>query len=141
MKMTRITALTIALSLTALPGAFAHGPGSRILGTVTAITSNTITVRAEDGDVVPVTVDEATTYRSGADQATLADVVAGARIVIDVGAEPGSTTARSVRVGVARSSTPATKEGACNHAAGSAAGSSCSGTAAGNARGAHDHAQ
>ncbi len=137
--MKRIVALTIALSLAALPSAFAHGTGSRILGTVTAVAPGSITVRAEDGDIVPVTVSEATTYRAGTDQATLADVVVGARIVIDVGAEPGSTTARSVRVGATHSARPDATEGACSHTDQAAGRSSCSsGTA--KARGDHDQA-
>ena len=112
--MKRIVALTIALSFAAVSIALAHGTESHIMGTVTAVTSNTITVRAEDGDVVPVTVDGATTYRSGADPATLAAVVVGARIMIEVGTEPGSTTARSVRLGAATGAAPDAKKAAGN---------------------------
>lgn len=107
--MKRIIAFTIAFSV-GLPSAFAHGTGSQILGTVTAVTVNAITVRAEDGDIVPVTVNGATSYRSGTGPATLSDVVVGARIAIEVGGELESPTAKVVRVGAAPGGKPAAPE-------------------------------
>lgn len=112
--MNRIVAWTIALSLAGSSVAFAHGSAGRIMGTVTAVTPTTITVRAEDGDIVPVTVNESTSYRSGAtgaDPAAFADVTVGKRVVIDVGSVPGSTTAHSVRIGAATTAMPDAKGG------------------------------
>lgn len=100
-----IAAGALALAFSGSPAAFAHGTGSQIMGTVTAVTANSITVRAEDGDIVPVPVDGATTYLRGAKAKTHGDVTVGTRVVIDVGGEPGSTTAKSVRLGAAPAAT------------------------------------
>ncbi|MBI5506823.1 MAG: hypothetical protein HY899_18715 [Deltaproteobacteria bacterium] len=127
--MKRIIALAIALLLAGSTSALAHGSGSRILGTVTAVTADTITVRAEDGDMVSVTVNAATRYLRGTDEVALSDVVVGARIAIEVESEPGSTTAKAVRLaaapGAAQSTGPNTNENACDHAGNGTGQTSC----------------
>lgn len=91
------TALTLLFVLSAVSPVFAHGTESALMGTVTAVTATRITVRAVDGDVVVVSVDEATELHKGDAAAELGEVAVGNRVVIDL-REEDPTRARSIRL-------------------------------------------
>ena len=76
--------------------AFAHGTESTLMGTVTAVAADSITVKATDGDVVLAPIDERTEFYVGAATAVLADVDVGRRVVIEFreGDEPSARVVR-----------------------------------------------
>lgn len=106
MKTTAILSLVFSLSL--CPSAFAHGDGSTLMGTVTAVSAGAIVVRAADGDSVEVPVGEKTTYSKGDAAAAASDVSVGMRVVIDVDATAGAV-AKSVRLPAAATPNAAEK--------------------------------
>lgn len=95
--MNHSTALTLFVVLSTVSSAFAHGTDSALMGTVTAVTATRITVRAIDGDVDDVAIDEVTEFHKGEAAAGLADVAVGNRVVIDL-REGDPTRARSIRL-------------------------------------------
>lgn len=77
--------------------AFAHGDGTTLMGTVTALAGDKITVRAMDGDLVEVPVDEATAVRQGDVAVTLKAISPGTRVVVEL-APDADGAAKSIRL-------------------------------------------
>jgi hypothetical protein len=73
-------ALTVFVSAALL---LAHGDATHIMGTVTAIEGNHVTVKTQDGKSEMVMLEKATKYLIGAKSATVADLKVGTRVVVD----------------------------------------------------------
>lgn len=82
---------------------FAHGNATHIIGTVTAVDANHVTVKTQDGKSETVTLEKATKYQSGSNAATVADLKVGVRVVIDakMDEKKKAYTAEEVRIGTA----------------------------------------
>ena len=97
---------TIVLGLLAVlsfsVSAIADEKEATLMGTVMAVTSNQITVRAVDGHVVNVPINQKTEFRRSA---AVSDVDVGMRIVIQGDATSG-TAGKLVRLPAARTSRP-----------------------------------
>src|SRR5262245_52622589 len=76
----------LACSLTILMTvavAFAHGDATHIMGTVSAIQGDHVTVKLQDGKTQMVMFDKSTKYLNGEKKAKKEDVKVGTRVVID----------------------------------------------------------
>ena len=76
----------LACSLTILMAAavaFAHGDATHIMGTVSAIQGDHVTVKLQDGKTQMVMFDKSTKYLNGEKKAKKEDVKVGTRVVID----------------------------------------------------------
>ena len=96
----------LACSLTILMVAavvFAHGDATHIMGTVSAIQGDHVTVKQEDGKTQMVMFDKSTKYLNGKQKAKREDVKVGLRVVIDAKMDEKMKMylALEVRIGVA----------------------------------------
>jgi len=76
----------LAYSLTILMSAvvlLAHGDATHIMGTVTAIQGDHVTVKQQDGKLEMVMLEKTTKYLNGKKEAKKADIKVGMRVVID----------------------------------------------------------
>ena len=75
--------LIAALLLVTMPLlVHAHGDMIHVMGTVTALAGNTVTVSTTDKKSIDIVLIEATTYRNGPSPAAKKDVKVGDRVVI-----------------------------------------------------------
>ncbi len=87
--------------------AFAHGDEQHVMGTVTNITENTITVEvaAKQGDTqktkVTVNIVSSTKFEKMGAAATIKDVKIGDRVVIHAGKKDGKLEAHLVKIAMA----------------------------------------
>jgi hypothetical protein len=81
---------------------FAHGDATHIMGTVTAIQGDHVTVKLQDGKPQMVMFDKATKYMNGQKAAKKTDVKVGTRVVIDAKMDEKMKmfVASEVRIGV-----------------------------------------
>ena len=82
---------------------FAHGDATHIMGTVTAIQGDHVTVKLQDGKSQMVMFDKATKYLTAAEKsARRSDVKVGTRVVIDAKMDEKMKMflASEVRIGV-----------------------------------------
>ena len=95
-----IFALALVFSTALL---FAHGNATHIIGTVTAVDANHVTVKTQDGKSETVTLEKATKYQSGSNAGTVADLKVGVRVVIDAKMDEKKKAymAEEVRIGTA----------------------------------------
>ena len=93
-------ALTAVL---AIPVAgWAHqGHIHKVLGTVSAVQANQVTVRTTDGKTVIVKLDQKTTVTRGTARLTTAALKPGERVAIDAIQDGTATLARAVRLSTA----------------------------------------
>lgn len=77
--------------------AFAHGNMDHILGTVTKIAGNIVTVE-KDGKTTDVVLESTTTFESGTAAAKQADLKVGDRVVIHAVKKDGKEVAHEVRL-------------------------------------------
>jgi hypothetical protein len=92
--------LTVLLSAALL---FAHGDATHIMGTITAIQGDHVTVRTQDGKSQMVMFDKATKYLNAAEKpVSKSEVKLGTRVVIDAKMDEKMKMflASEVRVGV-----------------------------------------
>jgi DNA/RNA endonuclease YhcR with UshA esterase domain len=92
--------LSILISTAVL---FAHGDATHIMGTVTAVQGDHVTVKLQDGKTQMVMFDKATKYLTAAEKpAKRADVKVGTRVVIDAKMDEKMKMflASEVRIGV-----------------------------------------
>jgi hypothetical protein len=106
----------IACSLMILIAAgllLAHGNATHIMGTITALEGDHVTVKLQDGKSETVMFNKATKYLSGTKAATRADLKIGTRVVIDakMDAKMKMFLASEVRIGVTTPAAPAGKAG------------------------------
>ena len=81
--------------------AFAHGGLEHILGTVTAITDHSLSVKTRDGAVRTVDFDGETKFVKGDAAATIKDVQVGSRVAIHAHKNDNALHAAEVRIGAA----------------------------------------
>ena len=102
MEMKRISLiLTELLICTLLLGAlsFAHGGMEHVMGTVTAITDHSLSVKTRDGATKTVEFDSETKFVKGNAAATVKDVQVGSRVVIHAHNHDSSLHAAEVKIG------------------------------------------
>jgi|tagenome__1003787_1003787.scaffolds.fasta_scaffold19096515_1 hypothetical protein len=97
---TFIGVLVITLFLTTF--AFTHGNLEHLVGTVTAVSDHSISVKTTAGESKEVAVDGSTKYTRGDAPAALADIHIGDRIVIHAKAHEGKLQAAEVQLGKAK---------------------------------------
>jgi hypothetical protein len=78
---------------------FAHGGMEHVLGTVTAITDHSISVKTRDGATKTVEFDSETKIVKGDAEATIKDIQVGSRVVIHAHNHDNSLHAAEVRIG------------------------------------------
>ncbi len=78
---------------------FAHGGMEHILGTVTAITDHSLSIKTRDGATKTVEFDSETKFVKGDAAATVKDVQVGSRVVIHAHTRDGSLHAAEVKIG------------------------------------------
>jgi len=101
---------SIAVAAFALgPGSvLAHGEGSHLAGVVKSLSGEVLTVEAQDGDLVPVTLDEHTRIERGKGAGTRADLTPGRRVVVQTAKRGKTLVAERVRLGAAQGEKTAT---------------------------------
>ena len=104
-KITISFILVFALAITAL----AHDGATHVMGTITTFEKDHLTVKQTDGKLVTVMVDTKTKYTREKGKATVADLKAGVRVMVEAkqDAKMKMLLAESVEVGAA--ATPAKK--------------------------------
>ena len=75
-----VCALTVLLSVGL---ALAHGDATHLMGTVTAVAKDTVTIKDKDGKSVIVMLGKTTKYLKNKKSAAAADMKVGDRVVID----------------------------------------------------------
>ena len=92
--------VTVLLSVGLL---WAHGNATHIMGTVTALEGNHVTVKTQDGKSESVMLEKTTKYLIGTKAAKLTDLKVGSRVVIDAKMDPKMKmySALEVKIGVA----------------------------------------
>lgn len=79
---TKIVAVAIAVMLsTAL--LLAHGNATHLMGTVTALGKDTVTIKDKDGKSIVVMLEKTTKYLRNKKPVTMEDMKVGMRVVID----------------------------------------------------------
>jgi len=96
---TLISALFCTLLLSLLT--FAHGGMEHIMGTVTAVSEHSLSVKTSSGAVTAVEFDDETKFTKGDAAATAKDVQVGSRVVIHAHKHDNSLHAAEVKIGKA----------------------------------------
>ena len=97
--MKRIVAVTTLL-LTLSVMVFAHGNEKHVVGKVTSISDNSITVETTAKQSVTVEANDQTKFVKSGASATLKDLKVGDKVVIHADSEGGKLVASEVRFGV-----------------------------------------
>ena len=94
-----ICSVTVLFSVGLL---WAHGNATHIMGTVTALEGNHVTVKTQDGKSESVMLEKTTKYLIGTKAAKLTDLKVGSRVVIDAKMDPKMKmySALEVKIGV-----------------------------------------
>jgi hypothetical protein len=95
--MKSLSRLTAVLLLVFSIPVFAHGKMDHIIGTVTKIAGNVVTVQ-KDGNSTDVVLARTTTYETNGKAGTQADLRVGDRVVIHAKKADGKETAHEVRL-------------------------------------------
>jgi Cu/Ag efflux protein CusF len=93
--------LFAATVLLACGVAFAHGKGQHVMGTVTAVTDDSITVQTTAKDPVTVYTMPDTKYEKSGSAASMKDLKVGDRVVIHAAKMNDKLMATDVRFGAA----------------------------------------
>ncbi|HXP87063.1 MAG TPA: hypothetical protein VN841_20200 [Bryobacteraceae bacterium] len=94
----RAVALALALTLTAAI-TLAHEGFEHVMGTVTKVTVQSVTVATTGNKTVDVAINDKTTYARGTQKVAAADLKVGDRVVIDATGEAPKLVAASVKIG------------------------------------------
>ena len=84
--------------------AFAHGDMQHVMGTVTRVSSDSITVKTTKGEVITLAITTDTQFTKGKTPAKIADLKAGDKVVIHVKKDEKDSTklvAHTVMIGEA----------------------------------------
>ncbi|HVS88317.1 MAG TPA: DUF5666 domain-containing protein [Candidatus Acidoferrum sp.] len=92
--------LLVAMVVLAAGAAFAHGKEQHVLGTVTAMTNNSITVQTKAKDPVTVYIMPNTKYEKSGAASALKGLKVGDRVVIHAEKMGGKLMANEVYFGV-----------------------------------------
>jgi hypothetical protein len=99
----RKTAAVVLLAVILLPTlAAAHGSDEHVMGTVTAISDLSVTVKTTTGKTVEVALNAKTTYSRAAQPIQRTDLRVGDRVVIHAGKIGQNLVAHTVQVGVTK---------------------------------------
>ncbi len=101
MKRLFLFVLTLGLFATT---AFAHNGMIHLMGTVSAVTDNSISVKGTDGKTQTAVITATTKFSKGTAAVTLKDIKVGDRIVIDTTKKGEQFTAVEVKVGAMKMS-------------------------------------
>jgi len=93
------TVAVFALALALSASAFAHGNEKHVMGTVTSISDNSITVETKSKKTVTVTCSAATKFQKSGSPAALKDLKVGDKVVIHATGPEGKLLATEVRFG------------------------------------------
>jgi hypothetical protein len=93
------TVAVFALVLAVSAIAFAHGNEKHVMGTVTSISDNSITVEATSKKTITVTVSAATKFQKSGSPAALKDLKVGDKVVIHATGPEEKLLATEVRFG------------------------------------------
>lgn len=96
--MKRLLLLILAFGLLASV-AYAHNGMHHIMGTVTAITDTSVTVKTTDGKTQTIGLTAETKYKKGEAAMTVKDIKVGEHIVIHAAMKSGHMVAAEVMVG------------------------------------------
>jgi hypothetical protein len=102
--MKRLLGLILVLA-TFVSAAYAHNGMQHVMGTVTAITATSITVKATDGTSQTVTLNTTTKYLKGVQPASAKDIKVGDHIVIHASKKGDHLEAAEVKVGAMKAMT------------------------------------
>ncbi len=92
--------VVIALAITLLATtAFAHGGEEHVMGTVTKISTTSITVKTAKNETKDLAITDKTKFEKSGSPATLEDLKVGDRVVIHAMESKGKLTAHVVRFG------------------------------------------
>ena len=91
------SALICSLLLGAV--AFAHAGMEHVVGTVTAVTDHSLTVKTRDGAIKTVEFDGETKFVKGEAAATVKDVRVGSRVVIHAHNHDNALHAAEIQIG------------------------------------------
>src|SRR5436305_15292225 len=100
-----IMASAVAIALVALP-AFAHGGFEHVMGTVTRISAQSVTVETTAKKIVDVGINAKTTYTRNDKSVPAGDLKLGDRVVIDTTEADHKLTGASVKIGAASAADP-----------------------------------
>lgn len=92
-------ALAILLAAALVTAGFAHGKGQHVMGTVTAVSADSITVKTTTGEVQKVSVTSETEFVKSGAPAKAQDLKVGDRVVIHADNDNGKLRAENVRFG------------------------------------------
>jgi len=96
------TLITVVLSLLMTTAALAHEGMEHVIGTVSAVSSSSITVSTTAGASKEVGVDGTTKFMRGEAASALSDVQVGDRVVIHAQKHDGKLHAAEVELGKAK---------------------------------------
>jgi hypothetical protein len=93
--------LTAAFTCTLIVStlAVAHGGMEHVLGTVTAVTENSISVKTRDGAIKTIEFDGETKFVKGDASATIKEVQVGSRVAIHAHSHDNALHAAEVKIG------------------------------------------
>jgi Domain of unknown function (DUF5666) len=101
MKQLSLTVASVLLCTLVLSSlTFAHGNMEHLMGTVTAISDHSLSVKTNDGASTTVEFDGETKFVRGDTAATAKDVVVGSRVVIHAHKRDNSLHAAEIKIGV-----------------------------------------
>ena len=100
--MYRSSSIIISLFILTLQ-LLAHGGFDHVIGTVVKVENNVLTVKTAKGNV-DVKLDDKTEITQSDHKAAVADLKAGARVVVDIPEGSKDKVAHSVKIGVAHPS-------------------------------------
>jgi hypothetical protein len=98
-KLSLTVTFALLCTLVLSPLTFAHGGMEHVMGTVTAISDHSLSVKTKDGASTTVEFDGETKFVKGDTPATAKDVVVGSRVVIHAHKRDNSLHAAEIRIG------------------------------------------
>ena len=91
--------LLVAIALVSASSAFAHGNETHVMGKVTRITADSITIQTVKNTTVTVVIDASTKFIKSGTAATMKDLKTGDRVVVGAEKDGGRLHAHSVKFG------------------------------------------
>jgi hypothetical protein len=104
----KLIACTVALLLTA-GLVLAHGNATHLMGTVTAVGKDTVTIQDKDGKSLVVMLEKTTKYFKSKKPASIDELKIGTRVVIDaeMNEKMKMYSAEEIQLGTANATAPA----------------------------------
>lgn len=93
--------LLLTLAIAFVSSAFAHGNEKHVMGKVTAVSSDSITVQTVKNERITIAVDSSTKFINSGSAATAKDLKVGDRVVVGAEKDGNKLRAQSVRFGKA----------------------------------------